>query len=99
MDPSTQFIAVSILKSLVEVAGLFLLGQGLLYVIAGQSRENNFVYKLFQIVTRPVFRLARWITPKVVIDRHMWIVGTLLLVWLWMIFTWLKVQLFLQLKA
>ena len=99
MDPSTQFIVVSILKSLVEVAGLFLLGQGLLYVIAGQSRENNFVYKLFQVVTRPVFRLARWITPKVVIDRHMWIVGTLLVVWLWMVFTWLKVQLFLQLKA
>jgi hypothetical protein len=99
MDPSTQFIVVSILKSLVEIAGMFVLGQGLLYVVAGQSRETNFIYKLFQIVTRPVFRIARWITPKVVIDRHMWVVATLLLVWLWMVFTWLKLQLFLQLKA
>jgi hypothetical protein len=99
MDPSTQFIVISILKSLVEIAGMFVLGQGLLYVVAGQSRETNFIYKLFQIVTRPVFRIARWITPKVVIDRHMWVVATLLLVWLWMVFTWLKLQLFLQLKA
>lgn len=80
---NTELLLVSVLRSLVEVAGFFLLGQGLLYVLAGASREKNGVYLLFRIVTRPVLRIVRFITPRQVIDRHIPFVAFFLLFWLW----------------
>lgn len=80
---NTELLLVSVLRSLVEVAGFFLLGQGLLYVLAGASRERNGVYQLFRIVTRPVLRIVRFITPRLVIDRHIPFVAFFLLFWLW----------------
>ncbi|MBI2307367.1 MAG: hypothetical protein HYU78_08700 [Rhodocyclales bacterium] len=80
---NTELLLVSVLRSLVEVAGFFLLGQGLLYVLAGASREKNGVYQLFRIVTRPVLRIVRFITPRLVIDRHIPVVAFFLLFWLW----------------
>ncbi|MDQ5946284.1 MAG: hypothetical protein QG619_1707, partial [Pseudomonadota bacterium] len=65
-----ELLLVSVLRSLVEVAGFFLLGQGLLYVLAGASREKNVVYQIFRVVTNPVVKAARFITPKQVVDRH-----------------------------
>ena len=46
-----EILLISILRTLVEVAGLALLGQGLLAVLAGSKRDANFVYRLFQVVT------------------------------------------------
>lgn len=80
---NTELLLVSVLRSLVEVAGFFLLGQGLLYVLAGASREKNGVYLLFRVVTRPVLRIVRFITPRQVIDRHIPFVAFFLLFWLW----------------
>jgi hypothetical protein len=36
----TELFVVSVLRALVEVAGLFLLGQGVLYLLAGARREK-----------------------------------------------------------
>ena len=66
----TDLLLVTIAKALVELAGLFILGQGLLYVLAGRNRDANFFYQLLQSLTRPVYRLVRFITPKIVVDRH-----------------------------
>ncbi len=74
---------VSIARALVEVAGFVLLGQGLLYVLAGQSRRDNFVYQLFVVITRPVLKAARFLTPRFIIDRHLPFVAFFLLFWLW----------------
>jgi len=74
---------VSIVRTLVEVAGLFLLGQGVLYVLAGSSRERNGIYLLFRLLTRPVLSLVRRLTPRVVVDRHIPFVAFFLLFWLW----------------
>lgn len=82
MDNPTVFV-ISALRSLVEVAGLFLLGQGGLYLLAGASREKNVVYQLFRVVTRPVIGIVRAITPRLVIDRHIPFVAFVLLFWLW----------------
>lgn len=78
-----ELLLVSVLRSLVEVAGFFLLGQGLLYLLAGVSREKNVVYQIFCIVTNPVVKAARFITPKQVVDRHVPVVAFFLLFWLW----------------
>lgn len=78
-----EIFLVSALRALVEVAGLALLGQGVLYFLAGSARERNPVYQLFAIVTRPVIALVRRLTPRLVVDRHIPAVTLFLLFWLW----------------
>jgi hypothetical protein len=78
-----ELLLVSVFRSLVEVAGCFLLGQGLLYLLAGASREKNVVYQLFRVVTNPVVKMTRFITPKQIEDRHVPVVAFFLLFWIW----------------
>jgi len=78
-----EILLISLVRVLIEVAGLALLGQGLLALLAGKHRHNNVVYKLFQIVTAPAVRLARAITPRFVIDAHIPMLTFFLLLWLW----------------
>jgi hypothetical protein len=87
---STELFAVSVFRALVEVAGMFLLGQGLLYLLAGARRESNMIYQLFQIVTRPVIRLVRLITPRIIVDRHIPVVAFFLLFWLWIVLAYVR---------
>ena len=91
-----MFQLVVILKALTEVAAVGMLGQGLLYLLAGKSREQNLVYKLFKIITSPVMKATRVITPKIVIDRHIWLVAVLLLGMLWLVLTVLKIKFVLE---
>lgn len=67
------------LQLVLYIALLALLGQGLLYVLAGSKREQNFFYKLIQVLTKPFTLLVRFITPKQVVDRHVPLVTFLLL--------------------
>ena len=69
----------SVLRALVEVALLALLGQGVLALLAGGRRHNNFVYRLFLVITGPVMKACRWVTPKVIIDKHLPFVAFFLL--------------------
>ena len=78
-----MLLLVSILKALSEILALSLLGQGVLWLIAGRSRDGNFVYKMFATVTRPVMRLARLIMPRFVLDRHIWLVAVLIVFIVW----------------
>lgn len=78
-----MLLLASILKALSEIIAFSLLGQGVLWVIAGRSRESNFVYRMFATVTRPVMRLARIIMPRFVLDRHIWMVAILLVFVIW----------------
>jgi len=80
-----MLLLVSILKALSEVLAFSLLGQGLLWMIAGKSRDSNFVYKMFAAVTRPVMRLARVIMPRFVLDRHIWLVAALIVFVVWVV--------------
>jgi len=52
------------------IALLALLGQGVLYVLAGAKRDSNFFYKLLQVVAKPFTVPVRKITPRQVADRH-----------------------------
>jgi hypothetical protein len=79
-----QLVLVSALRALIEVACWFLIGQGVLYVLAGGRREHNLVYQLFQLLTRPVIKVARVITPRLVMDRHVPFVAFGILFWIWL---------------
>jgi hypothetical protein len=78
-----DLLIVSMLRAVVEVAGVFMLGQGLLFLLAGRRRHENLIYQLFTLLTRPVFRATRAITPKFVRDEHIPVAAFLLLLWLW----------------
>lgn len=80
---SMELLLLSIARALVEVAGYALLGQGVLALLAGKRRQDNFVYRLLQVVTMPVIKTVRVITPRFVLDRHLPFVAFFLLFWLW----------------
>ncbi len=82
MDPKLQIILI--LKALTEVAGVAFLGQGILWIIAGAKRGDNLVYKLFQLLTSPVTRVTRLITPRMVLDQHIGMVAFFLVLVLWL---------------
>jgi hypothetical protein len=63
--------------------GLLLVGQGAVYLLSFGKHEANAVYKLFQIVTNPVVKVVRFITPAKVADKHVPVVAFFLLFWLY----------------
>lgn len=85
-----ELLLVSVLRALVEVAGMCLLGQGLLYVLAGSRRESNPIYQLFRLVSRPVVGVVRRLTPKMIVDRHIPLVTFFLLLWLWLLLAYVR---------
>jgi hypothetical protein len=89
MDPVALFV-ISACRVVVEAAGLFLLGQGILYLLAGQGRERNVIYQLFRLLTAPVVRLVRFIAPRVIADRHVPVVAFFLLFWLWIALAYIR---------
>jgi hypothetical protein len=89
-------VLVSIFKLLAEIALMALLGQAVLAVLAGAKREQNVFYQLLQVLTRPFIAGTRWITPKVVLDRHVPIVAALLLVFVWLAATMTKISICVQ---
>jgi hypothetical protein len=78
-----DILLVSILRTLVEVAGFALLGQGVLALLAGKYREQNLFYRILRIVTGPVVRAVRFITPRFILDAHIPMLTFFLLFWLW----------------
>ena len=91
-----MLILVSIFKLLAEIALMTLLGQGVLALLAGAKREQNVFYQLMQVLTRPFLAGTRLITPKVVLDRHIPIVASLLLFFIWVAATVTKISICVQ---
>ncbi len=81
----TELLLIVATKAIAELAGLFLLGRGLLYLLAGAKRDSNLFYQVLCIVTNPLIRFTRLITPKMIIDAHIPYVAFLLVAWLWIL--------------
>jgi hypothetical protein len=87
---SPELFIVSTLKALVEIAGMALLAQGLLWLISGKARQDNFVYRLLQVVTSPVLKGVRIVTPGFIADAHLGLFSFLLLFWAWVALVYAK---------
>jgi hypothetical protein len=61
---------LNIAQLVLYIGALGLIGQGLLYVLAGQGRDTNLFYQLIGIVNKPWTLIARFISPKQIIDRQ-----------------------------
>lgn len=84
---------LSVLQLVLYIALLALLGQGVLFLLAGSKRQENFFYRLLEVVARPFTRPVRWITPKQVDDRHVPLVTFLLLVVAYAVVTFERIDL------
>ena len=87
---------IVILKALTEVAGVAMIGQGILWVIAGAKRDQNLVYGIFKTLTSPVMKATRWITPRIILDQHIGLVAFFLLMVLWLGLTIMKIRIVLE---
>ncbi len=87
---SPELFIVSVLKALTEIAALSLLAQGVIAVLSGKSRQQNFVYRLFQVVTAPIIKIVRAITPRFIAGQYLGLVGFFLLFWLWIALVFAK---------
>jgi hypothetical protein len=88
-----MYQTVVILKAIVEVAGLALLGQGLLFILAGRQRHNNMFYTILKTVTAPVFKATRFIAPRFIVDQHIGFLAFFLLMVIWAALTVAKIKL------
>ena len=88
-------VATSV-KLIAEIALLAMAGQWVLGLLAGPRRESNFFYRLLQILTSPVVKVVRLITPRFVLDRHIPLAAFLALLSVWLLSTIAKINLCLQ---
>lgn len=75
---------------------LALLGQGLLYVLAGPKRDSNFFYQLIKLISKPFTFVVRKLTPRLVADRHVPFVTFFLLLVIYAVVTLERIQLCVQ---
>ncbi len=87
-----MLMVVEVLKLLAEIALMALAGQWVLGLLAGQKREQNLFYQLFQVLTKPLLAGARLISPRVVLDRHLPLVAFLTLLFVWIVATMTKID-------
>lgn len=89
---------LNIAQLVLYIALLALLGQGLLFVLAGAKRENSVFYKLLQTLAKPFTGLVRKVTPPQVADQHVPVVTFFLLLVVYAIVTFEKIDTCIALK-
>jgi hypothetical protein len=62
-----QFLGT--IQLVVAIALMALIGQAILYVLAGENREKNLFYQIVRIIPSPFVKLFRLITPRTFEDR------------------------------
>jgi hypothetical protein len=91
-----MLFAASTLKLIAEIALLALFGQWVLGLLAGAKKDSNLFYQILQIVGKPFVVAARFITPKQIIDRHVPLVAFLLLLFVWIGSTLMRIRICLE---
>lgn len=70
----------------VAIALMALIGQGVLYILAGRDREKNLFYQVIRIIPSPFVKLTRLLVPRVFEDR---VIPFAAFCWLAVVFIWL----------
>ncbi len=91
-----MLLFVSAIKLIAEISLLAFLGQFVLGLLAGAKRDQNLFYQALSVVGRPFVVVARWLSPKLVLDRHVPLVAFLLLAFIWLAATVAKIRICLQ---
>lgn len=83
---------ISSVKLIAEIALLALFGQWVLGLLAGQHKDQNIFYQVLQQVGRPFVLVARLVSPRFVLERHVPLVAFLILVFVWVAATAAKIN-------
>lgn len=78
-----SFFLISAARAIIEMLGLCLVGQGMLYILAGQRRANNRIYQLFDLLTKAPRQLVAAILPRSSSEIVIGIASFVLLLLLW----------------
>ncbi len=81
-DLESKLFWLRLVQLLLAVPLLAIAGQGVVYMLTrvfGQEPKANFFYRLLEVIGSPFTRLARFVTPKFVADRHLPLVALSLL--------------------
>lgn len=81
---------IGALRAIVEMLGLCLIGQGVLHLLAGEGRQQNAIYRLFDLLTRLPRRMAAMLLPKESSANMAGLFAFLLLFALWIGLAWLR---------
>ena len=84
---------LTLLQLTLYIPLLALLGQGLLFVLAGARRDTNFFYQLLKLLSKPFTLVVRRLTPARVADMHVPVVTFLLLLVVYAIVTFERINL------
>ena len=84
---------LSLVQLLLYIPLLALVGQAVLFVLAGPKRDTNLFYRLLQLLSKPFTALVRKLTPAKVADRHVPVVTFLLLLIVYVVVTFERIDL------
>jgi hypothetical protein len=84
---------LNFVQLLLYIPLLALMGQGVLYLLAGSKRQQNFFYQLLQLISKPFTFLVRKATPARVADQHVPVVTFFLLLICYAVVTFEKINL------
>jgi hypothetical protein len=84
---------LNIAQLVLYIALLALLGQGLLFLLAGAKRNQNLFYQLLQVISKPFTVAVRKLTPRRVSDQQVPIVTFFLLLVVYAVVTFEKINL------
>jgi hypothetical protein len=87
---SPALLIIVLLKALVEVAALSLLAQGMLRILVGRYYQQNFAYRLFQVIASPAVAFARIVSPRFIAQQYLGLIAFLLLFWVWLALIYAK---------
>jgi hypothetical protein len=88
--------AATTVKLLTEIALLALAGQWVVGLLAGAGVTATRFTACLQLVGRPWVKAARWISPPVVMERHLPLVAFLVLLLVWVAAAIAKVRICLE---
>ena len=94
-----MFLAIVILKSLIELSLMFVVGRFILGVLAGAKRQTNVFWQLLDVASKPSLWLTRRFSPKLILDQHIPLAAVSWLIIAWVLVVMLKIDLCLQVGA
>ena len=94
-----MFLAIVILKSLIELSLMFVVGRFILGLLAGAKRQTNVFWQLLDVASKPSLWLTRRVSPKLILDQHIPLAAVSWLIIAWVLVVMVKIDLCLQVGA
>lgn len=92
-----MLLFVVVLKSLAELALMFIAGRFILGLLAGKKKQTNVFWQLLDVAARPALWLTRSLSPKAILDQHIPLATASWLLLAWVLLTQAKIDMCLEL--